>query len=61
MTLVENIKRTCQKRGIRVSELERRAGLPLNSIYKWDKSIPSVERVKRAADVLEVTIDKLME
>ncbi|MBR2189289.1 MAG: helix-turn-helix transcriptional regulator [Eubacterium sp.] len=60
MSLVENIKEACRRNRITVKEMERRAGLPEHSTYKWDKTDPGVKRVKRAADVLHTTLDELM-
>ena len=60
MELVENIRKACAERKMEVTELERAAGLPRNSIYKWDKHIPSVDRVKKVAAVLQVTVDELI-
>lgn len=60
MSLVENLKETCRKKGITVQELERRAGIALNSTYKWDKNSPSVNKVNAAAVVLGVKIDDLV-
>lgn len=58
--LVENIKKACQKKQITLIDLERRAGLPINSIYKWDRNDPSIKRVARVASILGVTVDELL-
>ena len=60
MALVENIKQICAERRITVSEVEERAGLAKNSIYKWDRHSPSVKAVVRVARVLETTVDRLI-
>lgn len=60
MSLVENLKKTCKSKGITMHELERRAGIAPNSIYKWDKNSPSVNKVNAAAAVLDVKIDDLV-
>lgn len=60
MKLVENARKECAKKGITVTELERSAGLTDNAIYKWDRHKPSVDKVKRAADVLQTTVDELI-
>ena len=61
MKLVDKVKEACARRGVTVTEVEKAAGLPDNAIYKWDKHSPSIDRVKRVADVLQVTVDQLIE
>ena len=60
MALVENIKEVCSKRHLTIHELERRAGLTENSIYKWNQNTPSVDKVAKAAGVLHITVDELL-
>ena len=60
MALVENIKQLCEKRRIAVSELEEKAGLARNSIYKWNKHNPNVNAVVRVTRVLDTTVDSLI-
>ena len=60
MLLVENIKKACSMNNITIRELERRAGLPEHSIYKWNRNIPSVDRVARVADILKTTVEQLI-
>ena len=59
MKLVENVKVACDRAGITVSELEKRAGLAENAVYKWDRHSPGVDKVKRAASVLGIPMDEL--
>lgn len=40
--------------------LEKEAGLGMNTLVKWDRSSPSIDRVAAVADVLGVTIDELV-
>lgn len=61
MVLYRNVKRACALRGISVNRLESNLGFPRSSISKWDKSTPSVAKVKAVADALNVTIDKLVQ
>lgn len=60
MTLVNNIKLFCHKQNITVRDLEKRAGLPAHSIYKWDKNVPGVDKVAAVANVLNTTVDNLI-
>ena len=56
MELVKRIKEECAKK---VLEVEQAAGLPKNSIYKWDKNSPAYTKVVAVADVLRVSLDTL--
>lgn len=60
MALVENVKKSCEEKKITVSELEGKAGLAKNSIYKWNRHSPSVTSVAAVARVLGVPIDELI-
>ena len=60
MNLLENIKTVCADRGKTVTEVERAAGLSDNSIYRWDKTNPGVDKVVRVAEVLSVPIERLI-
>ena len=59
--LYENVKEKAAKVPISINELEKRIGIASGSICKWNDIRPSVDKVKRAAEVLGTTIDELME
>ena len=58
--MLENIKRLCAKRGIRINDLEAAVGLGKNTIYKWSACSPSVANIKLVADYLGCSIDELV-
>ena len=58
--VLRNIQNKCQEKGMTIAELERKAGLKQRTIYKWDESVPSVEKVLAVADALGVTVDELV-
>lgn len=60
-SLYKNIKRICREKHMTVFDLEKAAGLPYNTVTRWGKTSPSIEKVKKAADALEVTVDQLLE
>ena len=60
MSIYENIKKECSKRGISVFALEKALGFSRSSIYKWDVNTPGIDKVKKVADSLECTVDKLL-
>ncbi len=59
--IYKNIKKICDSKKISIRELECRAELGNGTISGWKTSSPTVEKLKRVADVLECTIDKLIE
>ena len=61
MNLVSNIKRICKERGTTIMAVEEAAGLPKNSIYKWDQNNPAYTKVVAVAAVLEVPLDVLVQ
>lgn len=57
--MLKNILEKCQEKKITIAELERQAGLKQRTIYKWDESKPSVDKVLAVANVLGVTVEEL--
>lgn len=47
-------------KNIPISTLEANTGLGQNSIFTWDKVKPSVDKVLRVAQYLEVSVDSLL-
>ncbi|MCJ0602231.1 helix-turn-helix domain-containing protein [Enterococcus cecorum] len=43
------------------AELERKTGLSAGSIRNWNKSIPSVDKLKKVADYFDVSVDYLLD
>ena len=60
MDLVENIRKICSFKDLTIADLEKRAGISKNSIFRWDKNRPSIEKVKAVADALGCTVDDLL-
>ena len=58
--MLKKITEFCKEKKISVLELERMAGLKPRTVYKWDCSIPAVDKVKAVADILGVTVDDLI-
>lgn len=58
--ICENVKAVAEKKGITISELEERAGISKGSIYKWNAHSPTVANLKKVADVLGVTVNRLI-
>lgn len=60
MNILDRIKNLADSRNISLAELERRTGLSSGSITKWNKSSPSIDKVKLIADFFNVTTDELI-
>lgn len=60
MHLYRNVKRACYQRDTNIDQVEQALGFARGSIYKWDKSKPGIEKVKKVADYLNVTVDSLI-
>ena len=61
--MIENIKRLCAEQKMTIQQLEAKAGIAECTIGRWGKDgkmQPSVDKVKRVADVLGVTVDELL-
>lgn len=60
MQLVERVKMIASKQGFTLSQLEQHLGFGTRTIYKWDKSSPSIEKVLAVANFLNVPLSWLV-
>ncbi|OXS26376.1 MAG: hypothetical protein BI182_08235 [Acetobacterium sp. MES1] len=58
--ILERIKNLCSARGTSISELERNLSFGHATVRNWEKSSPSVEKLKKVADYFEVSVDYLL-
>ena len=61
LNLYEVIYQISKEKGISINLLEEKAGLSTGSIYKWNTVSPTVKNLKKVAEVLETTVDSLLE
>lgn len=59
--IYQNIKAIADSKGISIRKIEQETGLVLSSIYHWDKTKPSVDKVAKVAKYLGVTVEQLLE
>lgn len=60
-TLVDRIKSTAKdKYGWNLKTTAQRAGIGVNSIYRWKTQSPTTQSLKKVADVLNVSTDYLL-
>ena len=50
----------CVKKGISIAKLEKETGIGNGTIGRWDKSSPTVEKIKKVADYFGVSVDALI-
>jgi transcriptional regulator with XRE-family HTH domain len=60
MSLFENVKSLCKREGIKVETLSASLGWGVNSIYRWDKTSPSVDKVVTVAKYFDVSVESLL-
>ena len=58
--MLDIIRKLCKEKHMSMVTLEKEAGLGVNTIIKWDRSSPSVDRVAAVADVLGVSVDEIL-
>lgn len=58
--IYETVKEFCDKKGISIAKLEKKAGLGNGTISGWKNSYPRIDSVKAVADVLNVKVDTLL-
>ncbi|WP_132981343.1 XRE family transcriptional regulator [Pediococcus pentosaceus] len=60
MTTIERIKKISKERGWSLQKVAEKAGIGINSIYRWNTKTPSTASLQAVADVLGVSVDYLL-
>ncbi|MFV0519785.1 MAG: helix-turn-helix domain-containing protein [Lachnospirales bacterium] len=60
MTIVDKIKELCKRKNTNLSSLELELGFGKGTIYKWDKSSPSIDKLSKVASFFELTMDEFL-
>lgn len=60
MGLYEQIKEVAKSKGYSINKLEKELGFARSSISKFNKNVPSMEKIKQIADILNVTTDYIL-
>lgn len=58
--MLDIIQKLCKEKGTSIFKLEKELGFGNGTIYKWDKSSPAVDKLKRVAEYLGVSTDFLL-
>ena len=59
--LVDKIKALAAQKNLTIMQLEKACGIGKRTIYRWDKTKPSANSLKKVADYLGTTMESLME
>lgn len=60
MGLYERVKEVAKSRGYSINRLELELGFARSSISKFNKNTPSAEKIQQIADLLDVSVDYLL-
>lgn len=60
MDTVDRIKELAKKRGWSLQKVAEKAGIGINSIYRWNSKTPSTQSLTKVAKVLDVSTDYLL-
>ncbi|WEV43001.1 helix-turn-helix transcriptional regulator [Lactobacillus sp. ESL0684] len=60
MTLFDNLKIMAKNHGMSLLQINEKAGLGKNAIYKWKTQQPSTENLQKVARVLHTSTDYLL-
>lgn len=61
IAIYNNIQAKAKEAGISINSIEKEAELATGSICKWNEVSPSVRSLKKVANVLNCTVDDLLE
>lgn len=60
MAILEKIRILAAEKGVSLAQFERDCGFSKNSVVKWDKNMPSGDKLLRAAQYFGVSVDYLL-
>lgn len=60
LNLTEKVKALCEQKGCSMRQVEMKCRIASGAICRWSEHPPSIDRAKRVADFLGVTLDELM-
>ena len=60
MDIIQNINDIAKSKGLTLTEIERMCGFSKSSMRKWSENIPSMEKIIKVADTLNVGLDYIV-
>jgi len=61
MTALDKIKKLSKKRGLSLQTVADKAGMGVNSIYRWKTQTPKLDKLEAVAKVLDVSVSYLLD
>ena len=61
MTALDKIKELSKKRGLSLQTVADKAGMGVNSIYRWKTQTPKLDKLEAVAKVLDVSVSYLLD
>lgn len=61
MNTKEIIRERCKDEGISLPKLEKALGFGEGTISKWDKSVPTVDKLVKVAEYFNIPLDELVD
>ncbi|MDT1997257.1 helix-turn-helix domain-containing protein [Carnobacterium divergens] len=58
--MYKKIKKLAKKKGVSIAQIERECDFSGGLLSKWDKSIPSADKLYKVAEYLDTTIEDLL-
>ena len=58
--IFDRIKQLSEQKGMSIAEIERKSDLGNGIIRRWDKSIPTADKLQRVAKTLGTNVDFLL-
>lgn len=59
--ILKKVEELVKEKGISIAFLEKKLGFGNGTIRSWDKSSPSIEKLKKVADYFGVSIECFLE
>lgn len=56
----DSVKKAAEAKGVSIRKIEMDLDFSNGSISKWNKSVPSVDKLLKVADYLEIPISELI-
>lgn len=58
--IFDKVSKRASEKGMSINSLEKKAGISIGSVYKWNSVSPTIRNISKVAEVLECSIDELL-
>ena len=56
--IFDKVSKRASEKGMSINSLEKKAGIAIGSVYKWNSVSPTIRNISKVAEVLECSIAK---